>query len=269
MKAILSTMLLLAACGAETDAARTALAGDQGAPWRATTIERDSLTVTAINGGINPDWFGYRIEGSLLLGGNPCYAQGTVARLKESTEGDVIALTPEISKVADGRFCTEEYNPQYARVSIEVRGDSTRVSAVKVRNVGALGVEVLAGDILDGGAGEAGKDVVVADVDFVPTNGGINPDAFAVDVKGTIQKGSNPCAAGGVKVWLAVSVEGRAIHVRPLRDDSMTKGRICTMEYMPVVEKVTTTARGMMSDIDSIVVHNVESMGRSVEHQVN
>ncbi len=269
IKQLLLLFAMLPACGpitASTVASTTAgEAPASAARWADTVIERANVSATPINGGINPTFFGYRIDARIMTGSNACEARGVKARLQKAKEGDVIYVTPQLSlPVGAGvRICTREFMPQYADVSLDVRADRTRVSAIRVRNVGAVD-QTLAVEEL----GNMTVEVGIRGVTFAPVNGGINPDAFAVKVTGLVVLGTNQCVANGVRAWFQEAVTGREIHLKVLRDETPNLGRICTKDYRPVHTELTTTVRGSRSKVDKIVVHNADGLDNVATYDV-
>lgn len=104
---------------------------------RETIIE--NVTVTPVNGGINPDAFAYEIKASVLVGGNACEAQGVKVSLIQKTARGIIAVTPMKQIKDDGRICARIWAPVYRTVKTTVRGLSTRIDDVVIRNVQELG----------------------------------------------------------------------------------------------------------------------------------
>jgi hypothetical protein len=271
LKQLLLLFAMLPACGplaASTSAVTGAATRGGQTPaelWTEVAVPRSDLVATPINGGINPTFFGYRLDAHVMIGSNPCEARGIHARLAKQKEGDVIYVIPQITvSPLEGRICTREFNPQYEDVSLEIRADHTRVSAIRVRNVDEIGRTVAIEEL-----GSMTVEMTVKGVEFVPVNGGINPDAFGVQVQAQVEIGANKCTAVGVRAWFQETTEGREIHVKALRDETANLGRICTKEYRPVYTKLTTVIRGSHSKIDRIVVHNAEGRGKTAVYELN
>jgi hypothetical protein len=270
LKQLLLLFAMLPACGpvAASSVASTT-AGDTAASaarWADTVVERADVSATPINGGINPTFFGYRIDARIMTGSNPCQARGVQARLHKVKDGDVIYVTPQLSVPtgAGVRVCTREFMPQYANVSLDVRADRSRVRAIRVRNVGAVDQTVAVEEL-----GKATVEVGVRGVTFTPVNAGINPDAFAVKITGTVELGTNTCTAEGVRAWFQETVSGREIHLKVLRDETPNLGRICTKEYRPVRVELSTTVRGSRSKVDKVVVHHAGGRDEVAVYGVN
>ena len=100
---------------------------------------------------------------------------------------------------------------------------------------------------------------------ITPINAGVNPQAFAMTVSGTVLLGGNPCQARGVTAKLERLRKGNKIYLVPvtfLPEDA--RGRICTLEYNPVFTTVSTSVRGLRNTISDVVVMNVNEPGASV-----
>jgi hypothetical protein len=99
-----------------------------------------SLQVTPIDDDLSPQAFGYQIRGKVLLGNNPCQADGVDVELRQEQRNGVlqveaIRLIPEDLYQ---RICTLEYNPVYKRVNLEVRGLVDEVDQLRILNDGEL-----------------------------------------------------------------------------------------------------------------------------------
>ena len=136
--AIFASVLLVSACGAEQSSQSDVNASKK--------VESKAFfsTVEAkpVNGGINPTAFAYEISGTVRTGGNRCEAKGVTAKVKQVKVGTEIQVVPYLEKKSEApRICTREFMPQYQTVKITVRGMSTQVTDVIVKNVGQIGTD--------------------------------------------------------------------------------------------------------------------------------
>lgn len=233
----------------------------QAAPRRFPTAIL-GLELQAVDGGINPSHFALQLSGKVELGGNPCQAAGRRVTLVKARRGDVIEASAVITEAPDAeqRVCTLEYAPQFVSVQGTVRGSWERVRDVVVKNAEELGHDVSAHDLL------GHNDLVVTDVEVTPANGGINPDAFAYDVKARVMKGTNPCVAANTEVRFLQQRVGDEIQLRALRR-TIDPTRRCTMEYNPQFVTLTTSVRAFASQTRAVIIKNVDEPGRDVNAQ--
>lgn len=102
-----------------------------------------------------------------------------------------------------------------------------------------------------------------------PTNGGFNPNAFAFEIMGEVELGSNPCRARNVEAQLVQRRRGTTIVVIPmLMYPADFQRRICTLEYNPVRVGVKTRVHGMYPTTTEVRVKNVGEMGREVSQHM-
>ena len=106
-------------------------------------------------------------------------------------------------------------------------------------------------------------DAVITGASATPVNGGVNPDAFALTVKGTVVGGANRCEAAASRVAMIQQRVGTVIYVRAVRYPR-TPGVVCTQEYSPVNVVLTTTVRDFASDVTAVIVKNVDRLGNDV-----
>ncbi|MBF0313456.1 MAG: hypothetical protein HQK52_08565 [Oligoflexia bacterium] len=91
------------------------------------------VTATPINGGFNPDYRAYILQGKIELGGNRCMAIGVTADLIVSTDGqgntsvEAVRIT---NTPLRPRICTREYSPVYYEFTQEVRGKNIQLHHV-------------------------------------------------------------------------------------------------------------------------------------------
>lgn len=98
------------------------------------------------------------------------------------------------------------------------------------------------------------------------TNGGINPDAFATEIKGSVQLGTNRCDASGKTAMLKAERIGKNIEVTALiSGPEEAFAKICTAEYKPIFAPVQVVVRGMRSETDKVIVRHVGKMHNNVD----
>lgn len=102
---------------------------------------------------------------------------------------------------------------------------------------------------------------IATQVDVQPVNGGINPDAFAYKITAKVLRGANKCEAKGVRVGLKQKLTDGVVDVTPMKRGATDAPRICTREWEPVYQTLSITVRGMRSNVDDVVVHNIDGLG--------
>lgn len=101
-----------------------------------------------------------------------------------------------------------------------------------------------------------------------PTNGGINPDFFAFDIKADVTFYSSPCNRTDAK--FEVKQVGADINVRAVVEEKMPLvQKICIEIAMVNNKTITTTIRGQSSKSNRIVFKNVETMGKSLVKELH
>jgi hypothetical protein len=83
-----------------------------------------NLTSVPINGGFNPEFKGYRLKGSVMLGGNRCMAKGVRVEIAIATDSERVTHMSAIRIIdekARPKFCTREYMPVFHNFSVDVR----------------------------------------------------------------------------------------------------------------------------------------------------
>lgn len=93
--------------------------------------------VDRINGGFNPEYFGYRIEGLVLKGSNDCSATGASVVIQSYVENGVLYVVP--SRLVDAGFdrvCPSVSQPIFQLSHIDVRYSRKEVQKIVIRNVG-------------------------------------------------------------------------------------------------------------------------------------
>jgi hypothetical protein len=257
MKSILAVVgiVALTACGSASSSETSAL---QGAAAGSVTSDAILLNASAqaTNGGINPQAFAYEIKGDVLLGGNGCEAGDATAKLQVSKplNGVVTVVAKVTATKSEPRICPRIFLPVYAHVSATVRGLRTDIRAVKIQNVNERGTLVDVRDL------DRANEVVVTNVSAQPTNGGINPEAFAYDIKATVLAGSNACEAAASRIELQQTKIGHVVYVKAVRQ-ARALGVMCTREYAPVYADLTITVRALSSNVSSVIVRNVDQLG--------
>lgn len=215
----------------------------------------DSANATPANPGINPQFFALDINAKILVGGNPCEARGVTVRLEQKRVGRNIEVSALKSGSNPNRICTREWNPQYKLLTTTVRARSRDVADVLVKNLRTLGNTASAYALVN-----SLDETVVTNVETSPANGGINPDAFAMTIRVSVEGGSNPCMAANNKITLQQKQIGRVIYVKAIKELVRTDV-MCTMEYAPVIKTLTTTVRAFGSQIDDVIIENVDELG--------
>ncbi|MDQ3231139.1 MAG: hypothetical protein M3Q07_04900 [Pseudobdellovibrionaceae bacterium] len=103
---------------------------------------------------------------------------------------------------------------------------------------------------------------VIQELRLVPVNAGINPRAFAYQLEADVILGSNPCQAQGTTVELVEALKDGVLEISAVKKVPVNlEERICTREYLPVVQTLKSEIRGFAGDIEAIVVKNVETAG--------
>ncbi len=93
--------------------------------------------VERINGGFNPEYFGYRVEGLVLKGPNDCAARGASVAIQSYVDNGVLYLVP--ARLLDSEFdwvCPSVSQPIFELTHVEVRYSRKEVQKVVIRNVG-------------------------------------------------------------------------------------------------------------------------------------
>ncbi len=258
-KSIISALTLalaLVGCGAQTSTEASITAAASSSVEAVLT----KVAVTPTNGGINPDYFAYVINGDVLLGGNSCEAQGVTASLKSSAAiNGVVTVKAVLMRPSNygTRICPRLWAPVYKTLSLTVRGQHSQIRKVLIKNVNELGTLLDAADLT------AQDEVVITSPSATPANGGINPDAFALVIKGTVVGGSNACQAAANGITLVQKQIGHTIYVSAVHGRRLNV--MCTAEYMPVNKELSITVRGSSSAGTSIVVKNVDTLGNDVD----
>jgi hypothetical protein len=97
----------------------------------------DRPEVSEIYGGINPDFFGYRVSGAIRTGSNHCLAEDAYAYLDSFQHGDTVYVIPvRIRPGTEPKSCSMVHQPVYELRSIELRHSRHDIKRIVVRNVG-------------------------------------------------------------------------------------------------------------------------------------
>ncbi len=108
------------------------------------------VAVTVVDGGINPDSFAYLIKASVMAGANPCMAANAKIDFVQTRIGERIVVKAVRTVLDPGAICTLEYNPTYLDIAAQVRDLRSDVETVVIKNVGELGRNLAASDLIVG-----------------------------------------------------------------------------------------------------------------------
>jgi len=146
-----STLTLITACGSlnaaksnETSTSSVAVGAESASAKRPVLI--DALSISPINGGINPLYRAYDLKARVEIGGNPCMAEGIKAELISAREGDKM-IVKAVRNAVTKRVCTMEYNPVYDTIKATIHYDSSEVKDVIIENYKEMGAKVSIKDI--------------------------------------------------------------------------------------------------------------------------
>lgn len=215
------------------------------------------VAASPANGGINPDFLAVDVTGSAYLAGNACAASGLDVRLVEERNGDTLTVVAVRERAGDEPLCNETFAPVYKDLKTTVRFRRDEVAKILVKNVDVMGQSVNVSTLL------ARPEAVLEDVAVNVVDGGINPDAFAYVIKGSVMAGANPCMAANAKIDLVQTRLGERIVVKAVRT-VLDPGAICTLEYNPTLVDVATQVRDLRTDVDAVVIKNVGELGRNL-----
>lgn len=254
---LISMGFLALACGSE----QVSGSEPQDYPWSNAPGQESSITnlnVNPVNAGVNPDAFALEIQGEVMLGTNPCMAQGRTAWLQEQRRGRNIVVTPmvRVPLASLARLCTMEYAPVFVPVALTVRGFHAQVDDVIVRHVDSMDNEVSALALA------ASQDTIIGELSVQKSQEDLAAGQFAVLVQGQVLKGGNPCQAANTEVRLVSAIKGDSMHIKAVAR-VIEAQRICTLEYNPQFVKVEGVFRGSYGEINHLVIEHVEDMNRS------
>lgn len=94
-------------------------------------------SIERINGGINPEYFGYRVEGLVLKGANDCLATEAAVEIQQYVENGVLYLVPARILYAElDRVCPSVSQPIFELTHTDIRYSRKEVQKVVIKNVG-------------------------------------------------------------------------------------------------------------------------------------
>lgn len=262
----LFSVFLLSSCGVADTSSTLAHAGET-TPREASL--RADFTVKPTNGGINPEFFAFVVQGYVMVGSNPCQARlvdhSTFEISERQTDlGTIIDVVPiNHMKPIGNRACTREFNPVYKKVTAEVRGERSKVVDIKVANVmggdeGPQAVSLLMRDTDEANI----KETELTYVEVMPVNAGINPQARAIEIVGKVMIGTNECMALGVTGKFVTTNFGGFPLVTPVLEKSPDAApRFCPAVYRPVFATISTTVRGHEGLEDRVIIENPYTFG--------
>ena len=114
-------------------------------PLTESVIHAPSIEV--IPAGINPDAFAYKVSAQVMVGTNPCFAQGVSAQLSQTQGEGILRLRASVKGVDEQRICTMEFNPQYQQVEFTLRGFKSEISEILIANVEEMGLDMTLEDV--------------------------------------------------------------------------------------------------------------------------
>lgn len=252
---MIATALIVTACGSN-DTSTSEVQSVKSQNSEAAIID---VKVLPINAGINPDAFAYVVSGRIGTGSNRCQAAGVKAYLKQIVVGDQIKVVPMLSSPVHSfnRICTREFMPQFADVTLTVRGSHSEITSVIIKNVGSLGEEKNIDELMVTVAETIIGDLVA---DPLRTAAG----EFGYKITGKVLLGTNGCFASGNQAEFLVETFGDKISVTAvIKSTADAQNRICPMVYMPVFAELETIVNGAHSDIKTVEILNVEQLGNS------
>jgi hypothetical protein len=94
--------------------------------------------VTVINGGFNPEFFGYRISGEILSGQNDCDSHVNLTQFHTWVRDGVLYIDPVV--IPDrglARLCPTIHEPVFGTAAIDIRYSRKEIQMIEIRRVGA------------------------------------------------------------------------------------------------------------------------------------
>ena len=94
--------------------------------------------IKTINGGFNPEFFGYRISGEILSGQNDCESDVNATRFHTWVLDGVLYIDPVV--IPDrglARLCPTVHEPVFGVAEIDVRYSRKEIQMIEIRRVGA------------------------------------------------------------------------------------------------------------------------------------
>lgn len=109
-----------------------------------------SVSVTPINGGINPVYRAIDIKGTVSLGSNECFAAGISASFEQTVINGKIYVVAirTFPQGYENRYCPMDYNPVSKEISTSVLWNSNEISDVVIKHYNARNVEVSAIELI-------------------------------------------------------------------------------------------------------------------------
>jgi hypothetical protein len=105
-----------------------------------TPIVIHHTTVEKTNGGINPEYFGYKITGFVTWGHNDCEADQRVLRLHESVQDRVLYLVAKSERApTESINCPEVFDPVYVAITKDIRYSAKDIEKIVIINTGTNG----------------------------------------------------------------------------------------------------------------------------------
>lgn len=94
-------------------------------------------SIERINGGFNPEYFGYRVEGLVLKGANDCLATEAAVEIQQYVDNGVLYLVPARILYAElDRVCPSISQPIFELTHADIRYSRKEVQKVVIKNVG-------------------------------------------------------------------------------------------------------------------------------------
>jgi len=205
------------------------------------------------------------VTGKIWTGTNRCMAAGVRATLKQKKQGKDLLLVPTITNPKVGRrICTREFDPQQAFVTAKVNLNKV-AGQVRVMNVEGFNLNVNLLDLLTSFP-EQKSETMIENMVVERWKHTEGSDERALEVRGRIMLGSNPCAAQNVTAKMISEREGDTLIIKViLTSPASTLGQFCTREFNPVYVDLSLPVRYSLSNTKSIVVRNVDGMEQHVE----
>jgi hypothetical protein len=108
---------------------------------------------------------------------------------------------------------------------------------------------------------------IIKNIQVTPTNGGINPSFFALQISGKVLLGNNACEAHGITASMTSKKRNGIIFVTTYRhhvEDGIARSPRCPKNFAPVYADVMTVVRADRNEISDVIVKNVKRRGRHV-----
>jgi hypothetical protein len=107
-----------------------------------------NVKVLPTNGGINPEFSGYRIHADLMLGSNPCMAKDVTGSMVQMDKDGKTLVLGQLAQPSDAgnRVCTTQFEP--VTKSYEITVITRNASLVILKDVEESGQDRLLSEIL-------------------------------------------------------------------------------------------------------------------------